>query len=314
MTDVGIKDRLRRAGEMVDPPGRAFERLLDRRARRGRIRRAAAVAAGLVLATAVVGGALGALHLTAGSTGAPAAGHLQGWSSPPLLAGEFVYRKQIVVHAGGTWVYTTWWAADDSGRVAYHTTGRTEVCSDGVCNGYSPGPTGRFGAGRFPGAGDAAELSTNPEVLWVQMQRRTGPGGASPEPVASPGAALGHGSSAGSVWYAVTNLLAEPVGTPALKLALVEVAERIPGVTVVPRAKDPAGRPAVAIVRGARSSAFPAPVTLYVDRADGQLMATSYSAPGAPHPAGYTIYEMGITRSVRSVPGPGGWLVPPPGA
>jgi hypothetical protein len=300
MTETNYAERLRRASEGIAPPGSAFEGLRTRRDRRHRRERATSLAVGAALTIAIVAGGVFAVHATRSTSLGPETGALGAAVAPSLQPGRYVYRQQVIVFPVCRVVITTWWAGNDSGRIAASMT-NPRRCPYGLPHG------GVFGPGRFPWDSSTKGLSTDVATLFTQMEHRTSPSGSSPEPAFSPGPVLAPGVTAGSLWASVVNLLEDPNSPPDLYAALSRVAAQIPGVRVLSGVHDPDGRPAVAVVGGSGT-----PVvawTAYFDPRTGQLMAEN----GPPSDPGSTItyYSEGIVRSTSAVPSGDQWLFRP---
>jgi len=166
MSDV--RERLRRASERLTPPNRAFERLLEREARKRRHGRVAAATVALVVAFAVIGGALAVLsgllreHVEPGSDGT-------GQVDPRLVLdpGEYFYLRIRSSEAedGHIQDQETWWTLDGSGEVRNNSTRQDK---------YPDPSTGVYDAGVFPtelfAGKDVSRLSTDPEKLATQLQ------------------------------------------------------------------------------------------------------------------------------------------------
>lgn len=261
MTD--LRDRLRRAIELVSPLEPAYERLLRRRERHARNRRLASASFALLLAAGVLVGVfagLGRLRSSSPSGDDPGGPAGESPAGLKLEPGEYFYEKtsRIIPDAvgskGGTVVVETWWSPDGSGRRKAESTTAS----------YSPGPNGAWGPGGFPLLEtDLSGLSTDPEELDVQLRERSNPGGASPQPSVTPGP--GQSPESGALWRAVSDLLEMPNAAPELRAALFRVTTGIPGVRVVKDSIDPVGRPAVALAfrsEGADRELFFDPGTL----------------------------------------------------
>jgi hypothetical protein len=242
-----LRDRLRRASELVSPLEPAYQRLLRRQERHARNVRLVSASFALVLTAVVLAGVfatlggLGSMERDGDRFG-PAPGDEPGRLA--LGPGEYFYEKisRILPEAEGitpgTVVVETWWSPDASGR--------REATTSTPSVSYSPGPTGRWDAGGFPVLErDLSSLSTDPDELVVQLRERSAPGGASPQPSITPGPGLSVES--GSFWRAVNDLLEMPNAVPELRAALFRVTAAIPGVRVVENTSDPAGRQAVAL-------------------------------------------------------------------
>jgi hypothetical protein len=262
-----LSERLRHAGEIVDPPEPALERLIGRRERRHRRRRTASAVVALAIAAGGVGGTVYAMRALADRTATPdlvSPAAPSGSEAPSSLEpGEYFYERSIRLFPdafgmeGGRVVEETWWGWNGSGRRA----------AESTTPDYGLGPVGTWGHGEFP-AEDLSELSTDPQTLAEQLQQRSAPGGASPQPLGTPGP--GVSQEAAVLWRAVTALLEMPNAEPALRAALFEVAAESPEVAVQEGVQDPVGREAVMLrilVEGADSQLFFDPDTL-------QLMAS----------------------------------------
>ena len=296
MSDVSdLKEPLERASKLVSNPADPYGRLVARRTKKRRNERLTAGFVALAVAGAAIGVTAAALHSTSRHHRTIAG---SGFVAPGLAPGQYLYQQQViqgVSDAGGGVVIQTWWASDGSGRIS-------EDCPDPCSYGAN---TGTFGPGKFPADSDVSGLSTDPNVLYDQMVQRTSPTGSSPEPDFSPGPYLAPGVTAGSLRVAVETLLMDANGSPDLRAALFQVAERIPGVQITEDTTDPAGRPATRLD-------FPElpegghPI-LYGDPSTGQLMADSFSVASR----GYVLYNEGIVDSTDAVPTGDQWLFPP---
>jgi hypothetical protein len=300
MTD--LREPLDRASKLVSNPADPYGRLVARRTRKRRNERLTAGFVALVVVGAAIGVTAAALHSTSRHRRTTGSGS----SAPALQPGQYLYRQETIQPGpddpNGV-VIQTWWATDDSGRV-------TDVCPD-PCN-YGV-DAGTFGPGKFPGDSDVSGLSTDPDVLFDQMIQRTSPSGSSPEPAFSPGPELASGVTAGSLRVAVQELLMDPNGSPDLRAALFEVAQRIPGMEVTEGTTDPSGRPATKLsfelprLPGEPGGTW----ELYFDQASGQMMAERFvAAPGAASPGGM-VFNEGIVDSIDVVPTGDQWLFPP---
>ncbi len=279
MTDTrNLLDRAARTA----PPAR-FE-LDDLRLRRDRRKRGDRVRSGAVgLSLAVILG-LGAATVRGGgdvNTAMSRSPRLPAASEEPLVAADGQYYVHRV-HLYGTCANrppgqgcwdgelraTWWWAPDDSGRI------QVEVARAYGIRG------GRFDAGQFPNVNgiDVSTFPTDPSALYEFLLARSRPNGASPAPLVSP--PPGGAPEDGRVWRAITDLLADPHGTPAVRAALLEVASGLRGSTLEPNGIDPAGRPAHVI-----SQAVDGDVErLYVDPATHEYLASAMSAANEDRP------------------------------
>lgn len=219
--------RARQEAPVVEPDLHALYARRDARATRKK-------ATTIVVALAIGLGSVGIGFASVGGTGSrlsPASGDPVGAPSQDLSLGEGDYYSMRV--DAGYATYETWWALDDSGRIA----------TIDKCCGYGR-DEGTFGPGEFSSdSGPVEYLSTDPTELEQQLRERVEPGGASPEPYAD------WGDSGGPVEWglirSIHELLEAPDVTPAQKAALFQVAAGLNGVTADATAKDPFGRPAI---------------------------------------------------------------------
>jgi hypothetical protein len=257
MTDV--RERLRRASEHLTPPDRAFERLLEREARKRRHGRVASATVALVVAFAVIGGGLTLLSGLLRERVEPGSGG-KGQVDPRLVLdpGEYFYLGIRGSEATDGWIRDeeTWWALDGSGEVRNNSTRQDK---------YPSPPTGVYDAGEFPAelfAGkDVSGLSTDPKRLARQLRTE------------SPYTDIlaGHPDPE-RTWRVITMLLLDyPNVTPDLRAALFEVAAGLEGVRRTDHVQDPGGRSATAL--SFTSEQDPITWTAYFDLATRQLMA-----------------------------------------
>jgi hypothetical protein len=298
-----LTERLVRTGHLVDPPQPPLERLLRRRNRRDRNRRIRSTFLALVIAAGGTGGALYALSGIAPGPGRVEPGNPPGTVAiPPLAPGQYFYEHYVVVigeepgiEQGGRVAVETWWATDGSGRMEH----------EANTPAYGVGPSGTWGPGEFPGLEDLSSLSTDPDLLAVQLGVRSAPGGASPQPAVSP--EPGQTAESGGLWRAVTALLEMPNAEPALRAALFEVAADIPGVEVIGDARDPVGRDAVML----RILSEGADKQLFFDPQTHQLLANVEDYDRSP--IWYRIVaEAGVAGSTEDRPTPDETFFPPP--
>jgi len=162
--------------------------------------------------------------------------------------GQFLYTKSVsayldtTVPAGGA-AYNVLvphvreiWLGPTGGRL-YETSGtprfltardRANWIADGRPT-LTEGPS----ENRLP-PGRRLDLPSNPDALYTRLEHD----------------ARGHGSSlAGEMFTLVGDSLRETSATPAQRAALYQVAARIPGVVLVGRVRDSAGRPGLAVAR-----------------------------------------------------------------
>jgi hypothetical protein len=201
----------------------------------------------------------------------------------------------VILYTGDTSI-ETWWGLDRSGR--------TEVESNDPH--WGPPESGTFGPGEFPAEADVADLSTDPAVLAGQLEARSAPGGASPQPEITPEA--GQDDQTGAMWRAVTALLEMPNATPELRAALFEVTAAITGVEVVDGVEDPVGRPAILVQVDTEAAHH----ELYFDPTSHQLLAGVDRSLDETWSISKIMVAAGIVASTDEVPGPDEGLIPPP--
>jgi len=292
------------AGEAFAP---AADALLERitatpaprmRRPRARTRRRLAVPA---LAAAVVATAL-AVAVSNGShgTGSAAAATLKkaaavARTQTPLIPGpgQFLYTKSVdaylstTVPAGVGTDYSVLvphvretWLGPDGGRL-YETSGKPTFLSARdrarwVANG-SPSLT--ESASEDPlDAAKPLDLPTDPDALYARLQHEA--------------AGNGNGTDA-EMFTLVGDSLRETSATPEQRAALYQVAARIPGVELIGRVKDTAGRPGIAVARdhnGIRSTLIVDPDTsALLSEEDVALAGNTFGyAPGTR--VGYATY------------------------
>jgi hypothetical protein len=239
-----LRTELERAGrqapQLQDDP---LEHLRSRRARKALRGRVAAGAVSLTVVVVAIGGLWTAFHPhNAPSTPVRTlAGPSVDLTVPP---NEYSFVQQDWYGPGngggdgsGTkwqdqYATTTWYRADDSGRIISVQNGQRSDQS------YDPG---NF----LQDTGDLTYLSTDPTQLLAQMTDRMQPGGRSPEPFDqfTPGPGQDGHETAGLV-RSIGELLNDPNSEPALKAALFQVASGLQGMDVQQNVTDPTGRPA----------------------------------------------------------------------
>jgi hypothetical protein len=294
MTDV--RERLRRASERLISPDRAFERLLERQARKRRHGRVAAATVALVVAFAVIGGAVTLLsgllreRVEPGSDG-------KGQVDPRLVLdpGQYFYLGIRSSEATDGWIRDeeTWWTIDGSGEVRNNSTRQDK---------YPDPPTGVYGAGEFPAelfAGkDVSRLSTDPKKLTTQLQTEspyTDILTAHPEPERT--------------WRVITILLLDYSNvTPDLRAVLFELAAGIEGVRRTDHVEDPGGRNATAL--SFTSEQDPITWTAYFDPATRQLMA--WTSVYEDNPPAWIVLESAVVDAPGVQPTAEEWLFPQP--
>lgn len=208
-----------------------------------------------------------------------------------------------------------WIAPDGSGRLLVTTSqpeflgpddekkweaaGRPKLAEPGTSDeSFVPAPSDRPSQ---PGKGglfyqDFSGYSTDPDVLYEQIRAE----------------AHGHGSSTDSeMLVLVGDLLRETVAPPELRAALYRVAARIPGVELVGRVTDPAGRDGIAVARTSDDSGYLERNELIFDPDTSELLAERRvllervdwvdAEPGTD--IGYAVYiESGVVDSTSERP------------
>ncbi len=239
-----LHDDLDRAAHTAPASTLTLERLHSRRDRSETHRRVGAMVVALAIGVAAVGGVV--MMLDEPGTGNDVRTVPAGTETvfgPPtdvaLAEGQYVYTR--------TTHYTyvpdlvepshreTWWAGDDSGRMAPSGVGRYDV----------------YAAGEFPideirdYLGDLSDLSTDPAVLEQQLADRLEAGGtpgAPALPTPAPGKDYPLKERMGTV---IAGLIGSADVLPELKAACFRVLADQPGITIVRNGTDPVGRPAI---------------------------------------------------------------------
>jgi hypothetical protein len=268
-----LLERARREAPAAEPDLRALYARRDARVTRKRV---TTIVVALVIGFGSIG--LGLASIAGfGGRSRPASGDPVGQPLQDLHlgAGDYYYMR---VDAGYS-TYETWWALDDSGKIA-------KVCCGGGIH------EGTFGPGEFySDTGPAEYLSTDPAELEQQLRERVEPGGASPEPYEDWG--LWGGPVEWGLIRSIHELLEAPDVTPAQKAALLQVTAGLDGVTVDATAKDPFGRPAILLTTETEGSLHewffdPESEQLLVEREDGGVT--------------YRVLTAGVTEAIDAKP------------
>jgi hypothetical protein len=271
-----VRDRLRRASELVAPPERPFDRMIERRDRKQWSQRFASAAVAFAIATTAVGGGTVLLsRLGQDPHDAPGTGW-QPTRRLELQPGEYFYLRVESDEAEDGWVrdVQTWWGTDGSGEVQNRSTRQDK---------YPYPPSGVYGEGEFPEPYDLSWLSTDPEVLAAQLREGTFGGDfALPE---------------------------TPYASPEVRAALFDVASTSEGVTVIEDVHDSAGRRAIALETSERDGAFTATWRTYFDPGTHQAIAWTYSSSRGG--SAWLLLESAIVDEAGAMPRPDEWLVPP---
>jgi hypothetical protein len=159
----------------------------------------------------------------------------------------------------------------------------------------------------FPVETNLSELSTDPSVLLNQLQDRTSPAGASPEPQVTIGPEIDPQTS--SLWRSIADLVEMGNATPSLRAAIFEVASGLPGVDERTGVEDPVGRPAVTLSVHLGSGYCEGDDTLYFDPDTHLLLASDGDLGCAPS---VIVLEGGIVDSRSGVVSKGEGFIPEP--
>jgi hypothetical protein len=284
-----VRDRLRNASELLTPPDRPFDRLIERRDRRERSKRVASAVMALVIASGAVGG--GVILLS--RLGQDQVDVADSWRSTKELAlqpGEYFYLRieSSEEEDGSIRDEETWWGIDGSGEVRNRSTRQDK---------YPYPPSGIYGPGEFPtDLDDLSELSTDASVLADQLRR---------EPW---NRWLGEPPSPSALRIFTRVLLLEtPPAPPELRAAVFEMASGIHDVTVTENDRDPVGRAAI----GLRFSDAKNGATwmMYFDPGTHQVLASTYRSDRGGE--SWQILESAIVKASGVRPEGEQWLVPP---
>jgi hypothetical protein len=285
-----VRDRLRRASELVTPLDRPFNRLIERRDRNRRIQRLISATLAFGIASAVVGG--GVILLSRMGDHVPGA-EGTGWRSTKELAmqpGDYFYLRieSSEEEDGHIRDEETWWGIDGSGEVRNRSTRQDK---------YPYPPSGIYGRGEFPSDFvDLLELSTDASVLADQLRHQPW------------NRWLGEPPSPDALWIFTRVLLLEtPLAPPELRAAVFEMASGIEGVVVMEDDLDPVGRAAI----GLRFSDAENGATwmMYFDPGTHQALAWTYRSDRGGE--SWQILESGIVAVSGVRPEGEQWLVPP---
>lgn len=303
-------DFLEQATARAPRPGFTLLDLERRRERRQRRKRIEAGIVGLTLSVLVLAGAFLALqerepNRSAGDDNRDdsTASNLPPATQAPLVAGPGQYYYWTVRLVGGCYPgqeqvcggtdvrldVTYWWASDDSGRIEVD-----ERRNYGI-------DEGRFESGAFPNNNgiDVSSFPLQTEALTQFLLDRSAEDGESPAPLVTPppdGAPRD-----GQMWRAITDLLADPHVTPAVRAALLDVAAGLQGSHVTTDVVDPVGRPAHEIAFGNWGGELIE--RLYVDPTTHELLAWTKSAPVGDEPFEYFVVQgAGVVDSTEVAP------------
>jgi hypothetical protein len=305
MDDLNIRNELQRARNVARPPEPAYERLLRRRDQKRRNARVASAVTAFVIVAAAVTGTVVAFGLHGAGNGRSPQQPAAGGTGPNLVAGpgQYYYWKTVRPMKGGNVVEEMWWGEDGSGRYKIDSPPNPNY---GTPDDQSWGRPDGF-PGVFPFETDLSKLSTDPSVLSGQLQERTSPTGASPEPEVTIGPALNKEES--SLWRSITNLVEMGNATPSLRAAIFEVASHLPGVDAQAGAEDPVGRPAVTLAVHLGSGYCRGTNTMFFDPRTHLLLASDGDLGCSPS---VIVVAGGIVDSRSDVVAPGQGFLPAP--
>jgi hypothetical protein len=298
-----LKDSMRRAGDSLPPQDVSYERLLARRERRRRNSRLGSAIVAVVVAAGAIGGVVAALNLH-GSQTPNKHGKKPVAAGPDLQAGpgQYYYWKTVRPMPGGNVVEEVWWGEDGSGKYQVDSTNPQY----GVAKDQTWGPGDRPGV--FPFETDLSQLSTDPSVLLGQLQDRTSPGGASPEPEVT--LSPGFDPQTSSVWRSISNLVEMGNATPALRSAIFQVASGLPEIQARASVKDPVGRTATEVfVNLGDYYGGGGENDMWFDPQTHQLLASDGDLGTSPS---FIVISGGIVDSRSETVAPGDGFIPAP--
>jgi hypothetical protein len=314
-----LSTRLRRAREGVEPTEPAFDRLVDRRRHKHRNSRIASIA----MAFLVVTGGLTAAVLAFSGTGprvepqVPGSGGGGGGeqtTAPTALVandGEYYYSRTDLYYGDqpknggaqsvlGPWTIRVWFGPgpDVAGRAAFTDSSGPDGSTD-----YNWGtrPVDKtYGPGEMPYE-DLSSLPTDPGELRARLTERSGPNGASPNPIAT--TAPGRTPEDSALLRTLQDLFNgdEALIPPDVRAAMFEVARGITGVETIDDAVDPVGRNAVALRWTIQYDGPPGYVTWYFDGGTKQLMAETWGTSTSLYEA-RIVADAGIASSTQAIP------------
>jgi hypothetical protein len=233
-----------------------------------------------------LGGGLALLgHIGRQAVPRPGDGTISGAGRLTLAPGQYFYLKVESSRSIDGYVRheETWWAADGSGESRRASTRPDK---------YPFPPSGVYKPGKFPTEVDAADLSTNPDLLKGQLRDRA--------------RAAGFTAETEGIWNVTGGLLLDvPNAAPDLRAALFDVARTLDGVKVHTGDRDPAGRSATVV----ELTVPDAVQRMYFDEINHQLM-TWMSAYEQNVPS-WVIFDSGIVDSAGTRPEGSQWLFPP---
>ncbi len=275
----------------------------DRRTRHERGRRISATVVGLGLAVVVVVAAvvIGPFEADDQTQPAPSGDSLPAPHTVPLGPGEYSYQRIRYLCEPcerDTLLAESWWALDDSGRVAV-----IEQHNYGIND-------GTFGPGEFPDEGDLSAFPTEPDALRAFLLERSRPDGASPRPDVTPAPEVP--LEEGLLWLAIRDYLGSTQylnATPELRAAMLQILADLPMVRVQLDVTDPLGRPANVL----RFHAYDADVEVFAHPGSGDFMAMTEAFEGGGPRHTIIVESAGIVASDHERPRGEGRTVHPGG-
>lgn len=284
---------LDRIGRELAPDADAFRRLQERRDGKEVRRRVAGGVVGVGITVAIVAGLLTSL----GTEPDQRPGSDRRWAEVPAVPeqGHFYYVR-FTWEGNGT--VQLWIAADGSGRRVWRGGAGPEEVR------YSP----EEGTQEWL----VPDLSTDPDMFLQQLVDRSGPGGASPMPIAT--TSPGRSQEATSVLRSMSDLLTfDSALMPGQVQALIGAAEQVDGVTMDTDTVDPWGRPAISLSHVIDYPPGPGQdLVWYFDPETGQFLGEAWvnRGSGKVH-AGTTVELSGFVTDDHETPDPKEALVPP---
>lgn len=269
----------------------AYERLRGRRERKVMRRRVAGGIVGVSITAALVGGLF--FSLRTGADRSDEATQL-GWSDIPLVPGpgEYYYVR---FSWPGNGTVQIWLAPDGTGR---------RVWRDGAA------PMDERFTSEESSGWLVPELSSEPDEFLRQITERSGPGGASPVPIAT--TSPGRSQETTSVLRSMSDLLTfDSVLMPGQIQALFGAASQIEGVTTQRDVVDPWGRPALSLTHVIDYPPGPgSDLVWYFDPDTGQFLGEAWVDQRGKVSDGTVVEMAGIVGSIHDVPAPEARFMP----
>lgn len=270
----------------------AYERLRGRRERKAMRRRVAGGLVGVGITAALIGGLFFSLRT---DSGRPDEATQLGWSDIPLVPGRGEYYY-VRFSWPGNGTVQIWLASDGSGR---------RVWQGGAV------PTDERFTSEESSGWLVPELSSEADEFLQQLTERSGPGGASPVPIAT--TSPGRSQEATSVLRSMSDLLTfDSVLMPGQIQALFGAAGQIEGVTTQRDVVDPWGRPALSLTHVIDYPPGPgSDLVWYFDPDTGQFLGEAWVNQRTGKVADGTVVEMaGIVDSDHDEPAPDARFIP----